>query len=392
MQTFLGAIRMIRYCARCVLPDTRPHLQIDRDGVCNACRRHAQRPEIDWNSRETSFRELVRSVRSLGRDYDCLIPVSGGKDSTWQTAVCLDHGLRPLAVTWRSPGRTQLGQRNLENLMRLGVDHIDFSISPDVERRFMLKTFEKAGSTAIPMHLAIFSIPLKVAVAYNIPLIVWGENSAAEYGGREEDARSEVLDSAWVHRYGVTQGTTAADWVDSELSLQELSAYTPPKDHEIDRSGVRAVFLGHYFPWDPETTRDAAAARGFRRDADGPRTGLFDYADIDDDFISLHHWMKWYKFGFTRTYDNLSLEIRNGRITRGEAIEHIRDRGDETPWVDLELFSKFTRVPAARLIQTAEAFRNTKVWHLGPDRVWKIPGFLIPDWNWRTGDRAEAVR
>lgn len=383
---------MMRYCRNCVLPDSRPHLEIDASGVCIACRRHAQRPEVDWVRRKLAFAELVRSVRGLGRDYDCVIPVSGGKDSTWQTAVCLDYGLKPLAVTWRSPGRTTLGQRNLDNLIRLGVDHIDYAINPDVERRFMLKTFAEAGSTAIPMHLAIFSIPLKIAVAFDIPLVVWGENSAAEYGGRDEDARSEVLNSEWVARYGVTQGTSAADWAGKDLLPQELAAYRPPSDAALERSGTRSVFLGHYFPWDPEYTKGVATAHGFRADEAGPRTGLFDYADIDDVFISLHHWLKWYKFGFTRTYDNLSLEIRNGRITREQAVEHIRRRGDETPWKDLRLFSEFTGRSEEQLVATAQTFRNTDVWRRCPDGVWEIPGFLIPDWDWRTGESAERPR
>lgn len=382
----------MRYCSRCVLPNSRPHLEIDEYGVCNACRRHAQRPEIDWSEREAAFLDLVTSVRSLGRDYDCIIPVSGGKDSTWQTSMCLEYGLKPLAVTWRSPGRSRLGQRNLDNLIRLGVDHIDYSIDPDVERAFMLKTFEVAGSSAIPMHLAIFSIPLNVAVAFNIPLIVWGENSAAEYGGRDEDARSAVLDSQWIQRYGVTQGTTAADWVDEDLSLQALRAYTPPSSDSLRRAGIQAVFLGHFFPWDPEVTRDIAMMRGFSVDPDGPRTGLFAYADIDDDFISIHHWVKWFKFGFTRTYDNLSLEIRNGRMTRDEAVERIRKRGDETPWKDLESFSNFTGVPTAQLIATAESFRNEDVWQRRSDGVWEIPQFLITDWKWESAIMEEVPR
>lgn len=383
---------MMRYCTRCVLPDSRPHLGLDKSGVCMACRRHAQRPKVDWATRQLAFTELVRSVRSLGRDYDCVIPVSGGKDSTWQTAMCLDYGLKPLAVTWRTPGRTRLGQQNLDNLIRLGVDHIDYSISPDVERRFMLKTFTEAGSTAIPMHLAIFSIPFKVAVAFDIPLVVWGENSATEYGGRDEDARSEVLNSEWVSRYGVTQGTTAADWVSADLSARELTAYTPPDDDALKRTRCQAVFLGHYFPWDPEHTKDVAAAHGFTVDHAGPRTGLFDYADIDDDFISLHHWIKWYKFGFTRTYDNLSLEIRNGRTTREQAIEHLRLRGDETPWRDLESFSEYSGKPLDLLLETALTFRNTRVWSQRQDGVWKIPGFLIPDWDWQAGEGPQDSR
>ncbi|MDE0973589.1 MAG: N-acetyl sugar amidotransferase [Candidatus Nanopelagicales bacterium] len=373
---------MIRYCKWCVLPDSRPHLKLDAEGVCSACRRHNQKPSIDWTGRKIQFLKLCEEVRSRDRDYDCVIPVSGGKDSTWQVAMCLEQGLKPLAVTWRSPGRTAIGQRNLDNLISLGVDHIDYSINPDIERAFMLRTFEKAGSTAIPMHLAIFSIPLRIASAFNIPLVVYGENSASEYGGRDEDARSELLDSNWVQRYGVTQGTVAADWTDTELTARDLLAYSPPSSHTLESAGIKSVFLGHYFPWDPQTTRDAAIKSGFEIDSSGPRTGLFDYADIDDDFISLHHWMKWYKFGFTRTYDNLSLEIRNGRMTRDEAVETLRQRGDETPWEDLQMLSSFAGVSVEWLLSIAETFRSEEVWDRRPDGIWEIPGFLISEWQW----------
>jgi hypothetical protein len=130
-------------------------------------------------------REAFRGGRAPASacGYDCVIPVSGGKDSTWQVVKCLEYGLNPLAVTWKTPARTEVGAQNLANLVALGVDHIDYQINPKVERRFMLKALERFGSTAVPMHMALFSIPLTVAVRFEIPLVVWGENSALEYGG-----------------------------------------------------------------------------------------------------------------------------------------------------------------------------------------------------------------
>lgn len=147
----------MRYCTSCVLPDTRPNLTLDAGGVCNACRAHMTKRAIDWMARRQGFRTLVENVKDRSSGYDCLIPVSGGKDSTWQVITCLEHGLTPLAVTWKTPARTGIGQRNLDNLVSLGVDHIDYQINPKVESRFMLKTLERFGSTAIPMHLALFN-------------------------------------------------------------------------------------------------------------------------------------------------------------------------------------------------------------------------------------------
>jgi N-acetyl sugar amidotransferase len=371
----------MNYCRRCILPDTRPNLVLNVDGICNACESHGTKPGIDWSAREHAFKDVVAHARSRSGGYDCLIPVSGGKDSTWQVIKCLEYGLNPLAVTWKTPGRTAIGERNLANLVSLGVDHIDYQVNPRVERRFMFEALRRYGSTAIPMHLAIFSIPAKIAVRFGIPLIVWGENAAFEYGGSEEERTGFRLDSAWLRRFGVTHGTTAGDWVSESLSRRDLTPYFGPTDRELEAAGVSAIFLGYYFEWDPEMTRSVAAAHGFEADAGGARTGLYDYADIDDDFISIHHWLKWYKFGFTRLYDNLSLEIRNSRLSRAQAIEIVRSRADETPRQDIEKLCRFVGIDTDLFFETCERFRNHEIWYRDA-AAWKLRDFLIPDWPW----------
>jgi N-acetyl sugar amidotransferase len=364
-----------------VLPDSRPNLELDAEGVCNACRAHGLRPEIDWDQRAADFRALVE--RSIGRSegYDCLIPVSGGKDSTWQVVTCLQHGLRPLCVTRKTPARTEIGRRNLQNLIDLGVDHIDYQVSPKVESRFMLEALRRLGDPGIPMHMSLFAMPLTIAVRYRIPLVVWGENSAAEYGTLGGVGLGNRLSAAWLERFGVTQGTSWRDWLGPMLTARDLLAYRGPGEDELDAAGCEAVFLGHYFPWDPERVLEVAKAHGFSADPSGPRTGYYDFAAIDDDFISVHHWLKWHKFGFTRSYDNLSLEIRNGRMTRDEAIEAIRRRGDETPRADIFRLCDFMGIDRQEFDRIADTFRDPSIWSRRDGR-WVIDDFLIPDWPW----------
>ena len=372
----------MRWCQRCVLPDTRPSLSIDPvTGVCNACRSHRTKGEIDWASRAAAFADVVAHARSRTDGYDCVVPVSGGKDSTWQVVTCLEHGLRVLAVTWRPPGRTDIGQRNLDNLISLGVDHIDYSIDPSVEARFARRTFEEVGSSAVPMHLALFNIPVTVATRFGIPLVVWGENSAFEYGSDDEARQGFELDEAWLRDFGVAHGTVAEDWIGAGLSARDLIAYRGPSASEVREAGVLAVFLGYYFAWDPERSRQVAAAHGFRARGEGAKTGLYDYADIDDDFISVHHHLKWLKFGFTRLFDNLSLEIRNGRIDRAEALDRIREHGTQEPTEDIERFCSFTGMSRGEFDDVCERFRNTDVW-TQKDGTWVIEDFLLDDWDW----------
>jgi N-acetyl sugar amidotransferase len=372
----------MKYCRKCILPDTRPGLRLDADGVCSGCQGHREKTTvIDWAARQEAFRAVVERAKGRSRGHDCVIPVSGGKDSTWQVVRCLEYGLNPLAVTWKTPARTPIGAQNLANLVALGVDHLDYQINPKVERRFMLRALERFGSTAVPMHMALFSIPLTVAARFEIPLVVWGENSALEYGGTPDERQGFRLNTAWLKKYGVTHGTTAEDWVSEDLTRKELTPYFGPSDEELERRGVLAVFLGYYFPWDPAESAAVAKAHGFRSREEGPKTGFYDYADIDDDFISIHHHLKWYKFGFTRTWDNLSLEIRNGRMSRDEAIRVVRGRGDETPHDDIARFCDFAHITRSRFNDVVERWRSRDVWTRRGGR-WVIDNFLIPDWSW----------
>ena len=242
----------MKYCTRCVMPDSRPTTRLDAAGVCNACLTHAQKNTIDWPGRERAFRDVVRRARERSSNYDCVIPVSGGKDGTWQVVRCLEYGLTPLAVTWKAPSRTAIGWRNLTNLIGLGVDHIDYQVSPRTERKFLYQALVRYGATAIPMHMAMFNIPLSIAVRFRIPLVVWGENSAFEYGSVEDAHQDCRLDPAWLRHYGVTYGTSAVDWISADLTMRDLTPYMGPDEGELAAADVAAVFLGYYFPWDPE--------------------------------------------------------------------------------------------------------------------------------------------
>ena len=371
----------MQYCRKCVLPDTRPNLKFDDKGNCN-CAFGAKVDEIDWQQREIDFNHFVDNIKKQASDitWDCVIPVSGGKDSTWQVIKCLEYGLKPLCVTWRTPVRTELGQKNLDNLIKLGVEHFDISINPNVEKKFALKTLKKLGSPVIPMHMALFALPIQIAIKFNIPAVIWGENSAYEYGG-DDALKGKFLTNAWLKKYGVTNGTTYLDGLDEDLTIKDLLAYKWPTDDELAKSGVRATFLGHYFKWDPVTTFEISKQHGFC-EASEAVTGIYNFADVDDGFlITIHHWIKWYKFGFTRTWDNLSLEIRNGRLTREQAIDIIMKKGDETPVKAITEFCKWVNITTDEFYSIVEQFRNTDVWEKKNSK-WIIKDFLIDNWSW----------
>ena len=208
----------------------------------------------------------------------------------------------------------------------------------------MLEALVRYGSPAIPMHMAIFNIPLKIAEKFEIPLIIWGENSAFEYSGSEPEKTGFMLTKSWLKKFGVTNNTTAQDWVGPNLSKKELTPYFGPNPDDLEKQSINAIFLGYYYPWDAQLSNKIAKENGFMSSSNGSKTGIYDFADIDDDFISIHHYLKWYKFGFTRAFDNLSLEIRHGRIERKEALQKIKILKDQKPTIDISRFCDFVKI------------------------------------------------
>lgn len=373
-----------------MLPETRPGVRLDEQGICNGCRNAEAKAHIDWQTRAADFAAIAAAAKQREADYDCIVPVSGGKDSHWQLLTCLEHGLHPLCVTYTYPGATTLGQANLRNLIELGVDHLQLTVNPAVERRFTELAFRRKGISGLVSHMGIFAFPLRLAARLGIPLVVYGENSAMEYGTEDERLVGARLDSAWLESFGVTDNTAAADWIGDGLTREDLTPYFLPSDAELERKDITAIFLGWYFRWDPEQSFRIASAHGFRERDEGARVGHLNYVNIDDELIAIHHHPKWHKYGITRTWDTLSVEIRMGRMTRAEAIERLRAAGDETPWDDIGRFCDYIGIGAAEYFRILEQFRNPEIWTREGDR-WVIEDFLIENFDWPADPAPERI-
>ena len=178
---------MLKYCARCVMPHTKPHLQFSDDGVCDACRLYEERGEINWDARKKELEGILDKYRSKdGSNWDCVVPVSGGKDSTYQVIRMLQLGMNPLCVTGTTCDLSEVGRKNIQNLQNLGVDYIEVTTNRVVRRKLNKIGLTQIGDISWPEHISINTIPVRVAVQYGIKLIVWGENSQNEYGGQPQ--------------------------------------------------------------------------------------------------------------------------------------------------------------------------------------------------------------
>jgi hypothetical protein len=189
------------------------------------------------------------------------------------------------------------------------------------------------------------------------------------------------MDRRWLHRFGVTAGTTAEDWIDETLTREALAPYFMPSEEEIAARDIRVLFLGYYFPWDPEHSLAIASAHGFQARASGPLVGHYAFANIDDDLLGIHHHAKWHKFGITRSWDTLSMEIRNRRLSREQAIAQVRERGAETPWEAIRSGCDYMGMSRDEYFAILERFRNPAIWSRRDER-WVIDDFLVPDFDW----------
>lgn len=322
----------MRRCRTCVLPDTKPDLRFNETGECSACEAFAARQQIDWEARKLEFIDYVKG-NSRGA-WDCIIPVSGGKDSTYQLIILKQLGFRPLAVTSTTCDLTPVGRRNLRNIGNLGFDHIEVSPDASLRRKLNRIGLEEVGDISWPEHVGIFTIPPRIAVAMNIPLLIWGENSQNEYGGPVTDAKSPFLTRRWLEEFGGLLGLRVSDIPSSnsaKISERELDLYTYPSDEDLARVGVTGLFLGHFFPWDGLNNKIISQAHGFETFGKPIEGSIVDYENLDNYQTGIHDYFKFLKYGFGRVSDIASLHVRRGRISRSQAMEMVRERDGEYP-------------------------------------------------------------
>ena len=327
---------MLTYCIRCVMPNTKPDLHIDEEGVCNACRSFENRKEVDWNKRKQELLVLIKKYRRDGTDWDCIVPVSGGKDSTYQVIRVLQLGLNPLCVTSSTCDLSEIGRSNIENIKRLGVDHLEFSPNPIVRAKLNRIGLTEVGDISWPEHVGIFTIPVRAAVQFNVPFIVWGENSQDEYGGPAEDAINNTLTRSWLEKFGGMLGMRISDLTKNYgIEKRHLLPYQYPNDDELKRVGVTGLFLGHYLPWDGLSTTLIAQAHGFSSLSQAVEGSMVSYENLDNHQTGIHDYFKFLKFGFSRATDIACLHVRRDRITRQDALDIVKIRDGKFPWTYL---------------------------------------------------------
>jgi len=317
----------MKYCIRCLQPDTRPNTHFSSDGVCPACDYFERLQHVDWQERYDILQDVLADFpRKPGQYFDCIIGVSGGKDSLRQALWVRDKlGLRPLLVCLSYPPQqvTERGVDNISNLIELGFDVVVSAPAPGTWQRLMGESFARFTNWAKSTELALFSSVPQLAIRYGIPLILWGENPGLQLGDLKTLGRTGYDGNSL--RYMNTLSGAACDWmIEAGVSREDLIAYQYPSPEEFDEHGLQIVYLGWFLgDWSLINNGMCSAAYGLQiREDTVKNTGdLLGITALDEDWVTLNQMIKYYKFGFGRVTDYVNEEIRLERMTREHGIE-----------------------------------------------------------------------
>ena len=316
---------LIKYCKTCLNPSTRPNTFFNREGLCPVCiyERNKKTESIDWEERKQEILEIKKwGQQNTDSTYDCIVPVSGGKDSTRQAFFARDElGMNPLLVSCVYPPEqlAERGAHNISNLIENGFDCHSVSLDPLKWKTLMRHGFFEFGNHLRSTEMALYAIPIHVAIAYKIPLLLYGENPALTIGEKHGHLDGDAV--------GIQEGNTIKGGPKSlnfeECTPQDYHFYEYPTYEDIENANLRIVYLGYYIKdWYGHRNAEFAMAKGLRIRTGLPQDigDLWGFTCLDEEFTIVNQLLKYYKLGFGRVTDQVCEAIHQGMITRGEAV------------------------------------------------------------------------
>ena len=337
----------MKVCSKCVTPETHEAIAFDDHGTCNICRQiEFKQEKIDWVQKRKEFENLADQYRGKGQ-YDCIIPFSGGKDSTFTLyAIVKWFNLKPLVVSFdHGFFRPNLLANTERTMNRLGCDFLKFKVNPQVVKRTMAESLIRKGDFCWHCHTGIYAYPMQIAVKFKIPLLVWGEPSAeytAYYGYGDVEEADEKRFNRWIN-LGIT-AEDMAGMLGSGVTLRDLEPFKYPSFQELRALKCRSVFLGSYIPWDVKKQSQLIHEElGWEGDeVEGVPPG-YAYEKIECAFQGIRDYCKYIKRGFARVTHLTSIDIRNGRLSREEAAKLVKQYEGKRP-ASLDIFLKYAGI------------------------------------------------
>lgn len=388
----------MKYCARCLYPENaRPAIIFDDDGICSGCRYHESRQNVDWDKRKVLLEQVLEQYKKKARDknspYDCIIPVGGGKDSSFQTYLLKEvYGMRPLLVAWNHCFNTWVGNRNLSNLVeKSGCDLVRVSCNPASAHKIARYMLLKVGDITWHYHAGIRTVPFQVAARYKIPLVVLGEHGYAELTGMFT-IDDLVEHTKWSRQEHDMRGLEPEDLIkeNSDITIHDVGPYIYPSDEEIEAVGVRGIYLSNFINWSAKYQGELVINKWNFMPFGSKRQRTFNlYAKIEDHANDVHDYLKYLKFGYGRATDDASYEIRHGRMTREEGIKMVKEYDSNRP-KSLDFYLETLNVSEKQFFDMVEPMRDLSIWEKDSKTgVWRVKDCVS---NHADDPRVESAR
>ncbi len=346
----------LKYCSRCCMPESSEKMAFDEFGICNACRASEQKMHIDWTERQKKFEELMDYYKGKAKNtYNCMVPISGGKDSIFQLHVLKKvYGMNPLAVTFSHNWFTEIGKENLMTcLEKIDVDHIMYTPKRSLINRLAKQSLYAIGDACWHCHMGVDSVPLQVAVKWQIPLMIYGEPQS-EFSGKTTYKDEPKFE--YDHYAKKAARKSVEEMIGDNIDLNEMTPFRSPSFEELEKLGVMRIFLGDYFFWDHERqTEFMVNEYGWKEDkVDGTYKR---YKSVECKMTGLHDYMKYVKRGFGRGTDFASQDVRAGLITREEGFDLAKKYDAKRPKV-LEYYLKITGLKEEEFLKVLKEHRQ----------------------------------
>jgi len=322
--------KQLRYCTRCCMPETSEGITFDELGICSGCRSSEQKMHINWERRQKELRKILAYYQGKsGDNYDCIVPISGGKDSTFQLHVLTQiYRIKPLALTFSHNWYSETGKFNLWNTVeKLNVDHIMFTPNRSLVNRLAKKALYKIGDPCWHCHAGIPAFTLQVAIRFNIPLIIWGE-SAAEFGSKATYEDNIKFDDEYYLK--VSSKVAPEEMLAEDISAKDMCPFKLPSKEKLEDVGVVGIHLGDFLFWDGERQVEFIKKQyGWREDkVEGTYKG---YKSVECIMPGVHDYAKFIKRGFGRGTDHATLDARSGLMSREQGFELARRVDQKRP-------------------------------------------------------------
>lgn len=370
----LNKFSSIKYCKKCLMPSSRPRIRFNNADICNACIFLSKQKKINWANREKEIKKICDKFRSSKKNYDCIVPWSGGKDSSYIAyQLKFKYDMNPLLVTFSPLLPTEVGEKNRRGFLDLGFDNYLLTSNLKASKHLSKRFFFERGNPKVHWDAGIKSLPLSVAIEKKIKLVFYAENGEWHYGGNvlhKDSDKKLYLDEIYENNIG----DDPYNWIDDSVTEKEIQPFILPSQNDLNKLDINPYYYAYFFKWDVVNNFLFLKKKfNFETHPNGRTPGTFtNFDSLDDSIDQVYYYMQMIKFGFGRCHRDMSRQIQFGKQKINTAKKIIKKYDQEVPLEDINYFCKYIDISKKVFFEVVDLHRNKEIWTYGKKSGWKL--------------------